>query len=435
MNVAVNAPAPLARLAPALPALPGGAAWTELRTRALERLVALGLPSPRDEAWKYTNLRVLERRDLAPAPARPIDAAALDAALPTLEGARLVLVDGRLAPGLTLGVLPAGLRVTPLAAAMERTAPESLAGGIGVPGDAVDQRVRLLNTALLSDGLHLQVDAPVAEPVHLVHVGTAGAACTRVVVDVAAHAGLTLVEHRVSLGETESFAAPVTEIRLQPGARLEHVRVQLAGARAIVLDDVQATVERDARYVQLAYAFGGQLARAETRVTLAAPGAHAELHGLFMADGSRQLDQRTLLAHAAPRTTSVQVFRGVASGRARGVYDGKIVVAPGAAKSESSQSSRNLLLSPQAEIDARPQLEILTDDVKCAHGATTGQLDEDMLFYLLTRGIDRATARGLLTFAFAEDVIAKLALPALRRSLEQRVVRGLPDADLIREFV
>jgi Fe-S cluster assembly protein SufD len=125
----------------------------------------------------------------------------------------------------------------------------------------------------------------------------------------------------------------------------------------------------------------------------------------------------------------------VASGRARGVYDGKIVVAPGAAKSESSQSSRNLLLSPQAEIDSRPQLEILTDDVKCAHGATTGQLDEDMLFYLLSRGIDRATARGLLTFAFAEDVIAKLAIPTLRRSLEERVVRGLPDAELIREFV
>ncbi|MCZ8131554.1 MAG: Fe-S cluster assembly protein SufD [Steroidobacteraceae bacterium] len=435
MNVAVNAPGPLTRLAPALPGLPGGAPWDEWRGCALARLQALGLPSPRDEAWKYTNLRLLERRELAPAPPRPVDAGALEALVPALDGARLVLVDGRVAPGLTAGVLPAGLRVTPLATAMATLAPEALAGGFPLPGDDVDQRVRLLNSALLTDGLHLQVDGELAAPLHLIHASTGGGAHPRVIVDLAPHARLTLVEHRVPLGEAEGFAAPATEIRLQPGACLEHVRVQLASAREIVLDDVQVQVDRDARYVQLGYAFGGQLARAETRVTLAAPGAHAELHGLFMVDGSRQLDNRTLMTHAAPRTTSVQVFRGVASGRARGVYDGKIVVAPGAAKSESSQSSRNLLLSPQAEIDSRPQLEILTDDVKCAHGATTGQLDEDMLFYLLSRGIDRATARGLLTFAFAEDVIAKLAIPTLRRSLEERVVRGLPDAELIREFV
>jgi Fe-S cluster assembly protein SufD len=198
---------------------------------------------------------------------------------------------------------------------------------------------------------------------------------------------------------------------------------------------VQVRIGRDARYVHHTHAFGGQYARTDLRVRLDAPGANAALYGLFFADGSRHVDLRVLVDHAAPHTTSRQVYRGVGAGRGRGAYDGKVLIRHGAPKASSEQSSRNLLLSPLAEIDSRPQLEIYTDDVKAGHGATTGALDETMLFYLLSRGLDRATARGVLTFAFAEDVVAQVRIPELRRFLEKRVVLGLPDADLIREFV
>lgn len=437
MNAVVTTNPSLAKLRDGLRGLPGGAAWDAARAAAFERLLALGLPTTRDEPWKYTNLRVLERRDLTPAPARPVDAAALAAVLPPLPGAMLVFVDGRHAPALSRGELPTGIRWSPLATLFAGHSPADLVDLLPAAGDGVDDRIRLLNDAFLTDGAHLVVDAgaQVAAPVAVVHVATGGASYGRIVVDVGARAAATLVEVRVALGDAEAFAAPVADVRLGDGAALDHYRIQLAGSRSIVLDDTLVRVARDARYLQSQHAFGGQLGRTDIRVRLEAPGACAQLHGLFMVDGSRQLDTRTLVDHVAPHTRSEQVYRGVAGGRGRGTYDGKIVVHHGATKSESSQSNRNLLLSAQAEIDSRPQLEIYTDDVKCAHGATTGALDDDMLFYLLSRGIDRATARGLLTFAFAEDVVSQVRLPELRRFLEGRVLGGLPDADLIREFV
>lgn len=437
MNAVVTTNSALAKLRDGLRGLPGGPRWDAARAAAFERLLALGLPTPRDEPWKYTNLRMLERRDLAPAPPRPVDAAALAAALPPLPGPVLVFVDGRHVPALSRGELPTGLRWTSLATLMAAHEPADLAERLPAAADTVDERIRLLNDAFLSDGAALVVDpgAQVATPVSIVHVATGGAAYARVIVDVGARATATLVEVRVTLGEAEAFAAPFTDVRVADGAVLDHYRVQLVGARTVVLDDTLVRIGRDGRYAQSQHAFGAQLGRTDIRVRLEAPGACAQLHGLFMVDGSRQLDTRTLVEHVAPHTRSEQVYRGVAGGRGRGTYDGKIVVHAGAAKSESQQSNRNLLLSPQAEIDSRPQLEIHTDDVKCGHGATTGALDEDMLFYLLTRGIDRTTARGLLTFAFAEDVVSQVRLPELRRFLEDRVLVGLPDAHLIREFV
>jgi Fe-S cluster assembly protein SufD len=437
MNAVAATHSALAKLRPALTGLPGGAAWDAARAVAFEKLLELGLPTPRDEAWKYTNLRLLERRDLAPAPSRPVDAAALAALLPPLPGPALVFVDGRHAPSLSGGGLPAGVAWVPLATLIGVHGPAALADRLPPATDAVDDRIRLLNDVFLADGAHLAIDtgAQVAAPLTLVHVATGGGSYPRVVVDVGANASATLVEVRVTLGDVEAFAAPVTEIRIAAGAALEHYRVQLAGARSIVLDDTLVRIARDARYAQSQHAFGAQLGRTDIRVRLEAPGACAQLHGLFMVDGTRQLDTRTLVEHVGPHTRSEQVYRGVAGGRGRGTYDGKIVVHAGATKSESQQSNRNLLLSRQAEIDSRPQLEIYTDDVQCGHGATTGALDENMLFYLLSRGIDRATARGLLTFAFAEDVVSQVRLPELRRFLEGRVIGGLPDAHLIREFV
>ena len=434
--VAMPSPA-LARLCDGLAGVPGGAAWTSWRTAQLERLARLGLPTVRDEAWKYANLRLLERRVAAPTPVQPLSVDAIAPLLPDVPGARFVFVDGRYAPALSAGALPDGARWVALAELLAERPPATLRDVLPEAGDDVDERVRLLNAALLTDGAHLVVErgVAVAEPVNVVFARTTGAAYARLVVDLAADASLTLVEHHVTLGDAETFAAPAIDVRLADRAALDHYRVQLQGPKAVTADDVRVSVGRDARYAHHTHAFGGQYARTDLRVRLDAPGAETSLYGLFFADGSRHVDLRVLVDHAAPHTTSRQVYRGVGAGRGRGAYDGKVLIRHGAQKAASEQSSRNLLLSPQAEIDSRPQLEIYTDDVKAGHGATTGALDENMLFYLLSRGLDRATARGVLTFAFAEDVVAQVRIPALRRLLEKRVLQGLPDADLIREFV
>jgi len=190
-----------------------------------------------------------------------------------------------------------------------------------------------------------------------------------------------------------------------------------------------------ARYAHRLVALGGQLTRLDLRVALDGEGAGAELAGIFLADGAREQHLRTLVEHRSPHTASDQLYRGVAAGRGRGSYDGKVIVHPGAAKTESRQSSRNLLLGREAAIESRPQLEINADDVKCSHGATTGTLDEQMMFYLLARGLDRDTARALLTYAFVGDVLRRLAPAALRRAVEARVLGRLPAAELLREFV
>jgi Fe-S cluster assembly protein SufD len=437
MNAVVTPSAPLARLRDGLPGLPGGAAWHEWRVAQLQRLAALGLPTARDEAWKYSNLRLLERRIAAPGAVQPLSVDAVAPLLPDVPGSRLVFVDGRFAPALSVGTLPDGARWTPLSELLPGRPPATLTDLLPAAGDEIDERIRLLNGALLTDGAHLALarGTVAPEPVNVVFVRTAGAAYARLVVELDAGACLTLVEHHVTLGDAETYAAPAIDVRLADESTFDHYRVQLQGPKSVATDDVRVVVGRGARYVHHTHALGGQYARTDLRVRLDAPGAEAALNGLFFADGSRHVDLRVLVDHAAPHTTSRQVYRGVGAGRGRGAYDGKVLIRRGAHKASSEQSSRNLLLSPQAQIDTRPQLEIYTDDVKAGHGATTGALDENMLFYLLSRGLDRATARGVLTFAFAEDVVAQVRIPALRRFLEQRVLQGLPDADLIREFV
>ena len=445
MSAVVAAHAPLARLraaAASLASLPGGDAWHAWRTEALERVVALGLPTPRDDAWKYTNLRLLERRELSPAAPRTLAADVLAAArLPLVSapaGAVLVFVDGRYAAALSNPSLPPGVTFTPLAALLALKTPADCAALGAAPGDGIEQRIRLLNASFVADGASLGV-APgtaVAAPLTIVHVATGGAAYPRLAVELGAGAQATLLEYSITAGDGgDSFAAPVSDLRLGEGASLDHYRLQLAGPRAVVLEDSCIDLTRDARYTQHYFAFGGQLARLDLKVRLAGPGANARLEGLVMADGARQLDVRTLVEHLVPRTTSVQVYRGVADDRGRGSYDGKVIVHRGAVKSDSSQSTRNLLLSREAAIDTRPQLEINADDVKCSHGATTGALDANMLFYLLSRGLEPDTARALLTFAFAEDVIAPVRVPGLRRFLEEQVLGRLPAAGLIRELV
>ncbi len=414
-------------------ALPGGAAWQARREQALERFADLGLPTARDEGWKYTPVRLLDKWLLRAdgADAVPLATDAFQSSRLVLENVRtLVFHNGRLMPSLS-DALPddPGVRCRTLAESLELE-PVQLLERIEVPGDGADERMPLLNFALLGDGLEVSVAAGVTAPtlqVLFLYSGSGGAVHSRLVVDVGSRARLRLIEHHLALGPAETVGNCVTDIRLAAGGELEHAILAEGGVRGIILSTTLAKLAESSRCSTHRILLSGLLNRASLCAALAGERSEIEANSLLLADGREHIEVHSVIGHRAAATHSVERFRGIANARSRGVFNGKIVVHAGAPKSESQQSSRTLLLSEQAEIDARPQLEILTDDVKCSHGATTGRLDANMLFYLLSRGLDPQAARALLIHAFLADVLARVGLEPLRRQLQLRIAHALPE--------
>jgi len=412
-----------------------GIGWLdEARSENLAAFAAAGLPDTRVEAWKYTALRALAQRRFAQgdaqAAARPVDPSLF--ALPGLDGPRLVFVNGVFRGDLSdLASLPAGLVLQPLSDALARE-PEPLRFALSrryrEHGDAFAR----LNAALALDGVVLRVaaGAKVDAPVHLVFVGAAAeddiAWHLRHVIELGEEAGLTLVEQHVGTDAARQLGTAVTDIVLRDGARLHHTVLQNAASETVL-------VRRDA--LQLGAAaqawlhvleLGGSLVRHDLRAELAGHGARLDTRGVFMPRGRQHVDTQLAIRHQALGTASSSSWRGVADDRARGVFRGAIVVAPGADGSDASLDNKNLLLSPNAEIDTKPELEIYADEVQAAHGATVGQLDERALFYLRSRGIPLVEARTLLTAAFCRAVLDDLPDEALREHLAGLLAARLP---------
>jgi Fe-S cluster assembly protein SufD len=413
-------------------ALPGGAEWNARRIEALERFVTLGLPTQRDDSWKYSPLRLLEKRllQLPQTESTPLATDAVESSRLNIDDVRtLVFANGRLLASLSdsLDVGP-GTRCEPLAAALSRT-PRELLDRVAIAGDSADDRLALLNLAFLADGAAVSVSENVTAPtLYLIFVSSgSGRVChPRLLIDVGAHAKLKIIEHHIGHGEDEALSNCVTDIRLDDGAELEHVVLVEGGRRSIVLNSLCAQASSNSRLAQYRVLISGLYGRASLHAALVGRDSAVETNSLVLADQRKHLEVLSVIEHRTGHTRSTERFRGIANDRGRGVFNGRIVVQPGAAKSESQQSSRALLLSEQAEVYARPQLEILTDDVKCSHGATTGRLDPNMLFYLLSRGIDAETARALLIRAFLADALAHLHSSQLRLELERRITRALP---------
>lgn len=412
--------------------LPGGAAWRALRTEALARCMRLGLPTARDESWKYSPLRLLEKRllpvsvpDAVPLAAHAVQSSKLDLD----DVCTVVLLNGRLMPSLSDDV-PAGacVRYRALADELAR-APGELIERVHVPGDAAEERLALLNLAFVAEGVHLSVAAGATAPtLYLLFLssGSGRVDHPRVLIDVGANAELRVIEHHAGFRESETVTNCVTDIRLDDGARLEHLLLSEADQRGIALNSVCARQAAASRLVQHRVLLGGLLSRASLHAALLGHESEIEANSILLADQRKHLEIHSVIEHRTPQTRSFERFRGIGRDRGRGVFNGRIVVHPGAAKSESQQSSRALLLSEQAEIDARPQLEILNNDVRCSHGAATGRLDPNMLFYLQSRGLDAETARALLIAAFLDDVLARVGPAPLRRQLERRIAHALP---------
>jgi Fe-S cluster assembly protein SufD len=398
-----------------------------LRAAAFERFVEAGFPSPRDEAWKYTSLRRLESRRFAG------DAALGPAPAPTPSADSSVLVvDGRvLELPASNGADLQGIRVRTLAQALADG--ESGSALLRVPAGGGTERFAALNAALCPDTIVVDV-ADGARPAGALNLslratGDSTMSHPRLLVRLGHGASAQLVLHHSGDDAAERFVNSYVEVEVGPDSSLRLYRRQSQGSRSFHIERIEATVGQRARLTVHDVELGGSISRLDLHARLAAPGAVAELNGLFLADGSRHLDAHVRVDHLAPGTRSLVDYRGVAASRGRAVFNGKAVVHVGAQKSDARQVSRNLLLSPGAEIDTKPELEIYADDVQCSHGATTGQLDPAALFYLRSRGLEESEARSALTRAFAAAVLSRMDLASFAEAvhliLDDRLARIL----------
>jgi Fe-S cluster assembly protein SufD len=432
----MSAASPVERIAATQPArLPGGPAWARRRASALGTLRARGLPDRRDENWKYLDHARIGAYAFDAAPAGRLDADSLAGRMLDIPGAlRIVLADGRFAPRLSGAGLP-GLEVTDLADLIERE-PDAALAALRAPGEEADDRWALLADAFAAGGVLVRVAAgrELAEPIHLVHAASGARPAVhqaRLVVEAGAGSRFTLVEHFVALGDAAVLGNLAAELTLAQGATVTHLRLHEHGPAAAQVETWAVRQEAQSRYAQHMLALGGGVLRSNLGLALEGAGAGCRLDGLFLADGDRQVDLVTRVAHRGAATQTAQDYRGIAAGRGRGAFNGRIDVHPGAKGANASQSSRNLLLTPLAEINARPQLEIQVDDVQCRHGATIGTLDPEQLFYLVSRGLAPEAARALLTFAFCRDVVERLPLEPFRVAAGSLVAARLADSGLI----
>jgi Fe-S cluster assembly protein SufD len=420
--------------------LPGHRAWIKaLRERASARFDAVGFPTMRDEAWKYTNLASLVRQPFhAVSDATPLTREQLERLLPNaFDAFRLVFINGRYRPELSNPPHVDGREIArPLADALDRDA-EALEPHLGQVVSIEAHPLAALNTAFLADGAYVSLPEGVAleRPIHLIYVATADAlAQPRALIVARSGSRATVVEQYVGIDESRYFTNAVTEVVLERGARVEHYRLQTESRLGFHVNGLHVRQHENSEFISQAIDLGGLLVRNDLYALLDAPGASCSLNGLYVADGRQHVDNHTYIAHAKPRCTSREFYKGVLDGRGRAVFNGRVVVQPDAQRTDAEQINNNLLLSEDAEIDTKPELEIYADDVKCSHGATVGQLDLDQLFYLRSRGVDDAQARDLLTFAFANDVLRRFRIAPLRAMLEHSITTRLLRGRKLREL-
>ncbi|MFN7955079.1 MAG: Fe-S cluster assembly protein SufD [bacterium] len=412
------------------PAASADAPWLgSLRDAAMSRFGELGLPSTRHEAWRYTNIEPIARTAFRLAEAASASAIRPEAIAPHSLGgaavAELVFVDGHYAPHLSnAAAARGGLRVDSLAAAL-RERPAEVEPHLGRVNVSQAEPFTALNSAFVQDGALIQVARGVAieKPIHLVFIASGASepivSHPRVLIVAQEASEITVVERFVTLGAGTHFTNAVTEIVLGPAAVIEHVKLEREGTHAFHVGSLHV---RQARASQLAsrwIALGGGLVRNEIRTILDGEGATATLDGLTVGADNQHVDSQTSIEHAQPHCESRQLYKSVLDGAARSVFNGRVLVAPHAQKTNAQQVNRNLLISKDARADTKPQLEIYADDVKCSHGATIGKLDPAAIFYLRSRGLGESEARSVLTQAFAGEVVARVRAASVRAELEE----------------
>jgi Fe-S cluster assembly protein SufD len=419
-------------------------AWLRgLREEGIRRFAASGFPTTRDEEWKFTNISPIASAPFAAAAGEPPDLESVTRLVWTAgpDSPRLVFVNGRFAPRLSTNVghgragalrhgsAPAGLAVDDLASVIAAR-PEALEPFLGRQAALDRHPFAALNTAFAADGAFVRI-APgtiVEPPIQILFVHTdrsRSISHPRVVIAAGAHSQCRIVETYAGEAGTY-FTNAVTEIAVESSAVVDHYRIQHESMDGFHIGLSAVHAGRAATVSSHAIALGGAIARHDVVAVLDGEGVDCTLNGLYLSDGRRLVDTHTTIDHAKPHCSSHEVYKGVLAGHGRAVFNGKIVVRPDAQKTDAKQTNRALLLSDDATINTKPQLEIFADDVKCTHGAAVGQLDEDALFYLRSRGLTQKDARDLLIHAFAADILTRVKVEDLRARLEQALTVLLP---------
>ena len=406
------------------------------RAAAAERYRESEWPHRKVEAWKYTDLSrwavAFADEDAAPAP--PTDAGAVSAAVDAVapSGPRLVMVDGRVDRNLSrLDDLPVGVTLTDLAGLFE-TGDSRLLAALDQAIPAEGRIFAALNEALAADGFFLDI-APdtVVDPILALCFVNTGAVTdgthTRGVVRVGRNAAAAVCEYHIGLSDGRYFTDQLTDVSVADGAKFRHYKLQDEGRGALHIANILSRVGQNATYDGFVLSAGADTARNDLYSLLEATGGETRLSGAYLGTGKQHLDTSILVDHAAPDCVSRQVYKGVLDDQARGVFQGKIVVRRDSQRTDGFQMNRGLLLSPRAEINAKPELEIYADDVKCSHGSTVGEIDEDALFYMQARGIGLEEARALLIEAYVEEAIDEIEIPAVREQFSERARRWMAD--------
>jgi Fe-S cluster assembly protein SufD len=419
-----------------------------LRRRAFDRFTELGFPTTRDEDWRYTSVAPIARTRFRPAPAVPLaeagkrrwrlsthpdplpDAGRGSIHFGDVAHCRLVWVNGHYAPEVsTPGELPRGVRAVSLASALSREF-ELIEPHLARYARFDRQAFVALNTALMTDGglIYVPRGVVVEEPIHLLYLSDAPdgppVSHPRTLIVAEESSQVTVLETYLGLGS--SFTSAVTEIVLAENAVVDHYKSQCESDEAFHVATIQLQQARDSNFRSHSISLGGSLVRNDVNAVLAGPGIESTLNGLYVATGQQHVDNHTSIEHAQPHCNSHELYKGILDGAATAVFNGKIFVRQEAQKTDAKQTNQNLLLSRDATINTKPQLEIFADDVRCTHGATVGQLDDDAIFYLRARGIGLEEARSILTYAFATDILNRIRVEPLASALEAELLRRLP---------
>ena len=405
----------------------GGPRWLQdLRDRGAARFAALGFPTVRDEEWRFTNISPIANTEFVPATEpEPVTEHALREVVYSDAPNRIVVLNGRFASQLSrVNGLPNGVRVGSLAAAVTEHA-DVVPRYLGQLAEFGTKAFTALNTALAVDGLYVHIPDGVIlnEPLHLLFLTEAGAAQpmmsnVRTLVVVGDRSQARIVETYVGLGGGRYFTNAVTELFAGEGAVVDHYKVQQESVDAFHVASMHVHATRSANVSSHSFSLGGKIVRDDVAALLDGEGAECTLNGLYLADGDRLVDNHTAIDHAKPHCPSHEVYKGILGGKARAVFNGKIVVRQDAQKTDAKQTNRALLLSDNASINTKPQLEIFADDVKCTHGAAIGQLDDDAIFYLRARGLTYFEARDMMIHAFAGEILDRVKIEPLRVALE-----------------
>ena len=412
-----------------------------LRAQAWNKFNELGFPTARrgNERWKYTNVRPLAAagfespdQELALA-----DSQAVRGVAPWHDGwHNVVFLDGRYSE--TLSAKPSdtgGITVTNLAQAIASNA-AGLEKNLGQHAGFDDDAFTALNTSFLEDGALVQVDAncQYTAPLHFIFIATDQQRQTvshpRVLVIAGANSSVTITETYATLSGSRYFTNAVTEFVLEDGARIDHYRLLLESPKAFHVGVSRAVQGRDSTFRSTSFAKGAAMARQDFQVLQDAPGAFCSLNGLYLTTGEQHIDNLINIDHAKPNTTSRLFYKGILDGKSKAVFGGEVLVRKDAQKADARQTDKNLLLSREAEVDSKPSLLIYADDVQCTHGATAGHIDEDTLFYMQSRGLDKETAGQILIHAFANEIIETVQIEPLRDYLDQLFLAAIPTKGL-----